>query len=80
MAHTLTLLLDAPLALGGPVELWIILGVVLLFFGGRKLPELARSMGSSVTQFRKGLESADEEGHKAVHGAGAGDGDPKPNE
>lgn len=40
---------------GGP-ELWIILAVVLLLFGSRKLPELARSMGSSITQFKKGLK------------------------
>ena len=40
---------------GGP-ELFIILLVVLLVFGGRKLPELARSMGSSINQFKKGLK------------------------
>ena len=36
-------------------EWLIILVVVLLFFGARKLPELARSMGSSVHEFKKGM-------------------------
>jgi sec-independent protein translocase protein TatA len=45
--------------LPGGTELWIILAVVLLLFGSRKLPELARSMGSSITQFKKGLKDSD---------------------
>ena len=44
----------------GGMELWIILGVVLLLFGSRKLPELARSMGSSITQFKKGLKEPED--------------------
>jgi len=43
------------LAIPGPTELWVILAVVLLVFGSRKLPELARAMGSSINQFKKGL-------------------------
>lgn len=43
------------LALPGLPELWPILLVVLVLFGGRKLPELARAMGTSITQFKKGL-------------------------
>ncbi|HXF56086.1 MAG TPA: twin-arginine translocase TatA/TatE family subunit [Actinomycetota bacterium] len=39
----------------GPTELLILLGIVLLLFGARKLPELARSMGSSLREFRKGM-------------------------
>ncbi|HSX33021.1 MAG TPA: twin-arginine translocase TatA/TatE family subunit [Candidatus Saccharimonadales bacterium] len=42
------------LDLGAP-ELIIILAIVLLLFGGRKLPELSRSLGSSMREIRKGL-------------------------
>lgn len=36
-------------------EWLIILVVVLLLFGARKLPELARSLGASAKEFRKGI-------------------------
>jgi sec-independent protein translocase protein TatA len=42
------------LDLGAP-ELIIILAIVLLLFGGRKLPELSRSLGTSMRELRKGL-------------------------
>jgi sec-independent protein translocase protein TatA len=41
----------------GWTELLLILAVVLLLFGGRKLPELARSMGSSISEFKKGISA-----------------------
>ena len=47
------------LALPGLTEFWPILVLVLIFFGARKLPGLARAMGSSVTQFKKGLSDDD---------------------
>ena len=48
------------LAIPGIGELWPILVVVLLLFGGRKLPELARAMGTSITQFKKGLKEPED--------------------
>jgi len=40
---------------GGP-EWLIVLGVVVLLFGAKKLPELARSLGKSSSEFKKGLK------------------------
>lgn len=54
--------LAMPLGGLGPTEWWIIGAVVLLFFGGRKLPALARSMGSSITEFKAGLKDGDDKG------------------
>ncbi|RDI95487.1 twin-arginine translocase TatA/TatE family subunit [Meiothermus sp. QL-1] len=39
----------------GPTELLIILLIVVLLFGARKLPELARGLGQSAREFRKAL-------------------------
>jgi sec-independent protein translocase protein TatA len=40
----------------GPLEIFLILMIVLLLFGAKKLPELARSLGKSVGEFKKGKE------------------------
>jgi sec-independent protein translocase protein TatA len=46
--------------IGGP-EVLIVLVVVLLLFGAAKLPQLARSLGASAKQFRKGVEEGAED-------------------
>ena len=44
----------------GPAEWLVILAIVLLLFGAKKLPDLARSLGKSSREFKKGLsEGAD---------------------
>ena len=40
----------------GPAELIIILLIVLLVFGGTKLPKLARSLGQAQKEFKTGLK------------------------
>src|ERR1700759_1510268 len=49
---------------GGP-DLFIILLIVLVLFGAKKLPELARSLGQSMNEFRKAREEFDKELHQA---------------
>ena len=52
-------------ALGAP-EIILISLVVLLIFGGKKIPELMRGLGKGVTSFKKGLKDVDEEIKKDI--------------
>ena len=51
----------------GGLELIILLVIILMFFGAKRIPELARSLGKGSREFRKGLEEDDkaEELYKA---------------
>lgn len=60
MLH-LSLGLQPVLAMPSLSEMWPILAIVLLLFGGKKLPGLARSMGASIDQFKKGLKESQKE-------------------
>lgn len=54
----------------GLQELIVILLIVLLLFGGKKIPELSRSLGSAIRELRKGFsdplqsDSADDKSKK----------------
>jgi sec-independent protein translocase protein TatA len=50
--------------LAGP-DLLIILLIVLVLFGAKKLPELARGMGQAVKEFQKAKDEFNDELHKA---------------
>ena len=50
---------------GGP-ELVFILVIVLLLFGAKKLPELARGLGQSLGEFKKARDEFEREIHKSA--------------
>ena len=41
----------------GPQDLWIALALGVFFFGAKKLPELSRSLGHAMSEFKKGVAS-----------------------
>ena len=54
-------------AIGG-IEIMVIGAVVLLIFGGKKLPELMKGMGKGVKSFKQGLaEPSEEEMNRLVN-------------
>ena len=48
-------MIHIPLLMIGTTELLVIGGAVLLLFGGKKIPELMRSLGSGVKEFKQGM-------------------------
>ncbi len=46
--------------LESPTHLLVILVIILLFFGGNRIPELAKGLGAGMRDFRKGVEGGDE--------------------
>lgn len=49
----------------GPLELVIILVILLLIFGAKRLPEIGRGIGSSAREFKEGI-TGDKDGDDAV--------------
>lgn len=45
----------------GGIELIVVLGLAVLLFGANKIPELARSVGQSMGEFRRGREEIEDE-------------------
>ena len=45
----------------GHTEILVIIAAVLLIFGGRKIPELMRGIGSGMREFKQGLRGEEEE-------------------
>ena len=45
----------------GTGELALILLIILVLFGGSKIPDIARNLGRGISEFKKGLKGHDEE-------------------
>jgi len=52
-------------SLGAP-EIVLIALVVLLLFGGKKIPELMKGLGKGVSSFKKGMKDMDDEIKKDI--------------
>lgn len=52
----------------GGMELLILLFIILLLFGAKRIPSLARSLGSGLGEFRKGVSGRDDEPEENVSG------------
>ena len=44
----------------GPMELLVILGIAVLLFGGKKIPEVAKGLGEGIRNFKTALKGDDE--------------------
>jgi sec-independent protein translocase protein TatA len=45
----------------GPMEIILIVLVILVFFGAKKIPELAQGLGKGIREFKKATQEAEEE-------------------
>ncbi len=50
----------------GPMELALIVLIIVIIFGARKLPELGKSMGEGIKNFKKSISSKDDDKNKST--------------
>jgi sec-independent protein translocase protein TatA len=51
-----------------PVQLLIVLAIILLVFGAKKLPEIGRNLGSGAREFKDGITGNDKPDGEAISG------------
>ena len=47
----------------GPWQIALIVLAVVILFGGKKIPELARGLGKSLSEFKKGKQESEDSNH-----------------
>ncbi len=50
----------------GPWELLLVFLIVLLIFGGKKIPEIARGLGKGINEFKKAKDGIEDEIKKEI--------------
>ncbi len=45
----------------GPMEIFVVVFIILLLFGAKKLPELARGMGKAMKEFKKATKDVEDD-------------------
>ncbi|MCL5034801.1 MAG: twin-arginine translocase TatA/TatE family subunit [Bacteroidetes bacterium] len=48
----------------GPTEILLIIVVLVLLFGGKKIPELAQGIGKGIREFKKAVKDVPEDGEQ----------------
>ena len=59
----------------GPTELLIVLGIFVLLLGATKLPQLGRSLGSAINEFKDSVKGKEEKEEEQKNKTDAGDED-----
>ncbi|HAB32296.1 MAG TPA: twin-arginine translocase TatA/TatE family subunit [Cryomorphaceae bacterium] len=52
------------LGMVGPWQIVLVVGLVLLLFGGRKIPELMKGLGGGVKEFKKAMKEDEDDSAK----------------
>ena len=62
------MILNIFLGIIGPWQIILILAIVLLLFGGRKIPELMKGLGGGLKEFKKAVKEEDKEDEDSGEG------------
>ena len=62
--------MPSPFAFIGTTEIFVILGIVVLMFGARKIPELMKGVGTGIKEFKKASKEVTDDMSEPPGGSG----------